>query len=65
MDKKQTVNSFWVGKKAHIEIYKDNKRLYFTATIMEMDKISVTFIDRESIVYSFNRMCIKEMSLVM
>lgn len=54
-------NDFWINKKAKIEIIKDNKRLIYTATILNMDNIHITFIDRDGIVFSFNRDLIKEM----
>lgn len=55
------INRFWINKKAKIEILKDEKRLVFTASILEIDDSHITFIDRDGIVYSFNRELVKEM----
>jgi len=54
--------NYWLDKKAKIEILKDGKRLIYTATIMEIDTNSITFLDRDGVVYSFNRQLIKEMA---
>ncbi len=53
--------NFWLNKKAKIEILKDKNRLIYTADILDIDSNSITFIDREGIVYCFNRALIIEM----
>lgn len=55
---------FWVGKKAKIFIKKDGKDLIFTATVLEIDIQSVTFIDRDGIIYSFSRTMVFEMKVI-
>lgn len=57
-------NGYWLNKKAKIEILKDGKRLVFTALILEIDSQSITFSDRENIVYSFNRDLVQELKEV-
>lgn len=56
--------NFWINKKAKIEIIKDNVKLTFTATILEIDSNSITFIERAGEIYNFSRDLIKEMSLL-
>ena len=57
-------NQFWINKKAKIEILKDGKRLVFTASVVEMDASHITFLDREGMVYSFNRDLVQEMQVL-
>ena len=59
-----TSQNYWLNKTAKIEILKDQKKLVFTALILEIDHHSVTFRDRDNIIYSFNRELIKEMKNV-
>ena len=54
-------NEYWPGKKAKIEILKDNQRLIFTAEILELDAINITFQDRDGQVLSFNRSLVQQM----
>ena len=56
----QTTN-YWIGKKAKIEILKENKKLFYTADIMEIDNSHITFIDRAGVVYNFSMEFVKEM----
>lgn len=55
---------FWIGKKAKIEIIKDNKRLIYTADIMEFNSANITFIDRDGNVFSFNSGLVQQMQLL-
>lgn len=64
MDEDEKKNNYWIGRKAKIELLKDNKRLIYTATILEIDSFHITFLDRMGIVYSFNRELVKEMQLL-
>ena len=57
----ETNGKFWLNKKVKLFISKDGKDLVFTATILEIDNSHITFIDRDDIVYSFNRELITEM----
>jgi len=52
---------FWIGKKAKVEILKDDKRLIYTATILELDNSFITFKDRDENVFSFNIKLVKQM----
>lgn len=61
MKKNMDINNFWHNRKAKIEVLKDKKRLFFTATVLEIDSASITFKDRDGMVFSFPRAMIQEM----
>lgn len=60
----KTQDNFWIGKKAKIEILKDNTRLIFTVEILGLDNVQITFLDRDGIVYSFNRDLVQQMKVI-
>lgn len=60
----QPQKSFWIGKKAKIEILKDSTRLIFTADVLEYDSKIITFLDRTGLVYSFNVELIQQLKEV-
>jgi hypothetical protein len=63
-NKNENINNFWINKKARIEILKDGKRLVYTAVIIEIDSLHLTFIDRDKNIFSFNRELVKEMQIL-
>ena len=56
-----TQENYWKGKKAKIEINKDGKRLIYTATIIEVDSMGMTFKDRDNQIFAYNHNLIKQM----
>ena len=66
MDKDMNTDSnFWVGKKVLLEFVKDGHRLtYNYATIIQMDNFTVSFRDRDGMVFSFNKNLIQQMKLI-
>jgi len=60
----ENVNEFWIKKRARIEILKDQQRLIYTATILELDSQSITFKDRDGEVFSFPRDSVKQMQQI-
>jgi len=56
--------TYWIGKKARIEILKDGKRLIYTAKIVEIDEAHITFVDRDGETFSFNRELVQEMQFL-
>jgi len=53
-----------LGKKYRIEIRKDNQKLVYHGTIMELTPDQIMFIDKFGVIYSFNRALIQEMQSV-
>ena len=54
-------NIFWINKKAKIEILKDNKKLIYTATVLDLTDLQITFKDRDGEIFSFNTSLIQQM----
>lgn len=58
------LKEIWVNKRAKVEIVKEGTKLFFTATILDLDDNHITFSDRTGVVYTFPRICINEMKLI-
>ena len=58
----QKEKNYWIGKKVKIEILKNEKILFFTAEIVGYDDLSISFIDRDGISYSFNKELVKQIT---
>ena len=52
------------NSRAKIEIFKDGRRLYYTAIIIYMDDKSVTFRDRDGRIFDFSREYVKEIAVI-
>ena len=57
-------SSFWKGKKVKIEILKDGKKLFYTASIISIDNFHITFIDRDCVTFSFNKNLVREIEVL-
>lgn len=53
MEQKQNTN-LYIGKKYRFEILKDEKKLTFTATLLESNENVIVFIDKYNTTYYFN-----------
>jgi len=60
-EEREENHKFWIGKKVKIEVLKDGMKLFFTATILEYDDNSITFIDRDKEIFSFNKNLVVQM----
>lgn len=56
--------SYLIGKKVHLEISKDGQRLIYTAHILDVDNLLVTFLDKKGLIYTFPKTSIAEIQVL-
>lgn len=55
-------DSVWIHQYCKLEIVKDNKKLTFTAYILDEDDFLITFRDKYNVVYTFNKEFVKSIN---
>ena len=61
MDNENDKNGL-IGKKCSICILKDNRKLTYTATILDLNQVGITFIDKNNIKFYFPAACIDQIT---
>lgn len=62
MEKDKKVGFDFISLNAKIEILKDEERLIYTATIIDLNENYITFIDKFGKTYSFNHEVVKQIT---
>jgi len=55
-------HNYWIGKRAKLEIFINEKTLFYTAIIIECDETFISFKDKFGETFSFNRKFVRQIA---